>query len=110
MAAVLVLAACGRNGKGSGPADLETTASNGAISPAGDKHPGEIVHEDKADNRTWTRHAAEVPMSIAWVTVDGKWVPVVRIEISGTIERRTMTAYGPKGRFLQRSVQGPPAR
>ena len=38
----------------------EKTMDKGALSPAGDKHPGEILHEDKVDGRTWTRAASEV--------------------------------------------------
>lgn len=100
-AAILLLSACG--GKEPEP----PAAAGGAVSPTGDKHPGDIVHDDKVDGRVWTRKAAEVPVSIAWVELDGKWVPVVRIEITGTAEKRAMSAFGPGGRFLQRTVQGP---
>ncbi|MDO8630665.1 MAG: hypothetical protein Q7R41_09230 [Phycisphaerales bacterium] len=77
---------------------------NGALSPAGEKHPGEIVHEDSVDRRMWKRTAAEVPLSIAWAKLNGKWIPVVRIVITGTSEHREMTSYGPGGQFLQRST------
>ncbi len=80
---------------------------NSAVSPAGDRHPGEIVHDDKVDKRVWTRRAEEVPRTIAWVESEGKWVPVVRIEITGTPERREMAKFGPGGRFLETTIQGP---
>jgi len=57
---------------------------NGAHSPTGEAHPGQIVHDDKVDGRTWTAAAADVPKTIAWVDVNGTWKAVVRIEITGT--------------------------
>lgn len=81
---------------------------NGARSPAGDPHPGAIVHEDKIDGRTWSRAAAEVPPTIAWVDVSGVWTPVVRIEITGTAAQRRFTKFGPAGQMLETTIQAPP--
>lgn len=95
------------------PADQSTpreehTMENGARSPAGDVHPGEIVHDDKIEGKTWTRAAAEVPTSIAWVNVAGAWKPVVRIEITGTVDRRRITKFGADGQMLESTIQAPP--
>jgi hypothetical protein len=86
----------------------EKTMDNGALSPAGDKHPGQILHEDKVDGRTWTRAASEVPVTIAWVQVSGAWKPVTRIEITGTAEQRRFTKYGADGQMLETTIQAPP--
>lgn len=104
--AALALAAACRSEK-TPPAE-ENPPMSSANSPAGDPHPGSIVHDDKVAGRVWTKRADEVPTSIAWVEVEGKWVPVVRIEITGSPERREFTKFGPDGRFLEKSVQAPP--
>ncbi len=88
----------------------EANAMNGSLSPAGDRHPGEIVHNDKVDKRVWTKNAAEVPPTIAWVKAGEKWTPVVRIEITGTADRREITKFGPGGVFLETTVQAPRPR
>ncbi len=75
-----------------------------AVSPAGDKHPGEIVYEDRVENRTWTRLATDVPVTMAWVKVDETWKPVVRIEIVGDGDQREITKFGPAGEFLETTV------
>jgi hypothetical protein len=85
----------------------DNSINNGARSPAGETHPGQIVHDDKADGRTWTRAAAEVPMSIAWVDVNGTWKPVVRIEITGTPAQRRLTKFGTDGQMLESTIQAP---
>jgi hypothetical protein len=82
--------------------------NNGARSPAGEAHPGQIVHDDKVDGRTWTRAAAEVPTTIAWVEVNGTWKPVVRIEITGTAAQRRITKFGADGQMLETTIQAPP--
>lgn len=79
-----------------------------AFSPAGDPHPGEIVHEDRVTGRTWTVRASEVPSTIAWVEVEGRFEPVVRIEITGTPDQRRITKYGRDGQMLESTVQAPP--
>jgi hypothetical protein len=89
------------------PVQAEHTMS-GATSPSGQKHPGEIVHDDKIDGRTWTRNAADVPPTIAWVQVDETWVAVVRIEITGTADARRFTKFGPDGQMLETTIQAPP--
>jgi hypothetical protein len=81
---------------------------DGAISPSGDKHPGEILHEDRIDGRTWTRKAADVPQVIAWVQFEGVWLPVVHIVITGTVEKRRITKFGENDIFLESTIQSPP--
>jgi hypothetical protein len=90
------------------PSREEHTMDNGARSPAGDVHPGEIVHDDKVEGKTWTRAASEVPPSIAWVNVSGAWKPVVRIEITGTVDQRRITKFGADGQMLESTIQAPP--
>jgi hypothetical protein len=90
------------------PRTQENPMDNGARSPAGDLHPGEIVHDDKVDGKTWTRSAAEVPPTIAWVMVDDVWKPVVRIEITGTPGHRRFTKFGADGEMLETTIQGTP--
>lgn len=81
---------------------------SGAVSPAGDKHPGEIQYEDRVEQRTWTKRADEVPQTIAWVKVDAQWKPVVRIEMNGAGSAREITTYGPNGEFLESTMTAPP--
>ena len=83
---------------------------NGATSPTGQPHPGEIVHDDRVDGRTWTRRADEVPQTIAWVRVADVWEPVLRIEITGTAEQRCITKFGVDGKMLETTIQAPPPR
>jgi len=105
----LAMAACGP-GRDAAPPAQPGEAANGELSPAGDRHPGAIVFNDKTDGRVWTKRAAEVPRTIAWVEAGAKWVPVVRIETSGAPGRREITAFGPGGRFLETSIQAPGPR
>jgi hypothetical protein len=106
--ALVLVAACSSSTPKTAPRAEAKNEMNGAISPAGDRHPGEIVHEDKIENRVWTKRADEVPPTIAWVEVEGKWIPVVRIEIAGTSGHREITKFGPGGQFLETTVQSPP--
>jgi len=107
---VLALAGCGAGApQKAGPSNGTQTARedrsmSGAVSPAGDKHPGTIVYDDKVEHRTWTENAADVPPTMAWVKVDERWKPVVRIEITGAGDQREMTAYGPDHEFLQSTM------
>jgi hypothetical protein len=78
---------------------------NGAVSPSGDRHPGDIVHHDKVAARQWTDRAEDVPRFIAWVRVGDNWRPVVRIEITGSESRREFSKFGPDGEFLETTVQ-----
>ncbi|MFO0578461.1 MAG: hypothetical protein U1A78_31030 [Polyangia bacterium] len=83
---------------------------NGSTSPDGDKHPGEIVHNDRIEGRSYTRRADQVPPTIAWVKVAGTWKPVVRIEITGSKERRCFTKFGADGQMLETTVASSPWR
>ncbi|MDE2291830.1 MAG: hypothetical protein KGL53_07085 [Elusimicrobia bacterium] len=102
----LLLCACPR-GRAPAPQPKEAPVS-GAVSPAGDRHPGAILQEDRVAGRTWTDKAEDVPQSIAWVQAGGKWVPVVRIVVTGAGDRREITRYGPKGETLARTVMTRP--
>jgi hypothetical protein len=82
----------------------ENRMNNGARSPAGESHPGQIVHDDKVDGRTWTRAAAEVPMTIAWVEVNGTRKPVVRIEITDVTVRGVRRQAGDDGWRISRAL------
>lgn len=100
------LAACG-----SAPPPRLTAAevapppsAGGAYSPSGDRHPGLITYEDHVEHRTWTRHALEVPATIAWVKVGERWRPVVTIEIQGTAQLREITTYGPEHELLEHTT------
>lgn len=77
---------------------------NGATSPAGDPHPGQIEYDDRVEGRTWTRSAAEVSQSMAWVKVGERWRPVVRFEIVGAGDRREITSFGPNHEFLETTM------
>jgi hypothetical protein len=105
MVAMLLAVAClGHAGK---PAE-GNKPMNGAISPTGERHPGEIVHEDKVAGRVWTERAENVPQGIAWARVDDKWVAVVKIRVTGTADRREITRFGVDDKFLDTTVQAPP--
>ncbi len=111
-ALLLVLSAIACQGRGDAPEIPAPEGKNvtGSLSPAGDRHPGKIEFDDKVDKRQWTERAGEVPQMIAWDKSEGGWVPVVRIEITGIPKRREMKYFGPNGRFLRTSIQGPPRR
>ena len=81
-----------------------------ATSPSGDNHPGEILFEDKIEGRQWSKQAAEVPQTIAWVNVNGVWQPVTRIEITGTVQQRRISKFGKDGTLLESTIQAPPPR
>ena len=82
---------------------------SGINSPPGDRHPGEILFEDRVDGRQWNRQASEVPQTIAWVNVNGVWQPVVRIEITGTVQQRRISKFAKDGTLLESTIQAPPA-
>lgn len=79
-------------------------SAGGAYSPSGDKHPGLITYEDHVEHRTWTKHALEVPATIAWVKVGARWTPVVWIEIHGDAQQREITTYGPDHQLLEHTT------
>jgi hypothetical protein len=85
----------------------EANQMTGKTSPSGVIHPGQILFEDRVDNRQWTKQADEVPQGIAWVNVESVWKPVIRIEITGTVQKRSITKYGENGEFLETTIQSP---
>ena len=107
VSSALWAAGCGREAPPlAGPAVITPASPTepGAYSPAGDKHPGQIVYEDHVEHRTWTRNATDVPATIAWVMVGARWRPVVLVEIDGTGRRREITTYGPNREFLEHTT------
>jgi hypothetical protein len=86
----------------------EVTSMSGATSPSGDKHPGEVLFEDRVENRQWAKQAAELPQTMVWVLIDEVWQPVVRVEITGTVEQRHISKFGTNGAFLESTIQAPP--
>ena len=92
------------------PALVENKKMNGATSPDGEQHPGEIVNDDKVQARTWTQSASEVPQDIAWANVGGTWKAVTRIEVTGTADRREITRFGQGGKWLDRTVMLAPPK
>jgi hypothetical protein len=64
-------------------------------------HPGTVVTDDKVRGVVEEQQAADLPESIAWVDLDGRRVPVVRIEVTGTRERLCITKFGPEGAWLE---------
>lgn len=81
---------------------------NGAHSPTGDVHPGVIEHSDATTGRIWQRKAAEVPQTIAWGQIDGRWIPVVRVKAAGNPGQRRISRFGPDGQLIDSTVQAPP--
>lgn len=83
----------------------DETAATGATSPTGEPHPGEIVHDDRIEHRTWTVPAAAVPVSIAWVDIgNGQWRPVVRIEVDGSGDMRRISSFGRDRELLETTI------
>ncbi|HEY6179986.1 MAG TPA: hypothetical protein VIX73_36335 [Kofleriaceae bacterium] len=107
LGAGLVVTGCAPGARQEPPSNARAAAPgtenkmNGSVSPAGDKHPGQIVFDDRVENRTWTRTASEVSSAMAWVKVHDTWKPVVRIEITGGGDTREMTSFGPNHEFLE---------
>jgi hypothetical protein len=77
---------------------------NGASSPAGDRHPGEIVFEDSSDGRRWTEKADDNEQSVAWVEADGAWRPVVRVVLGRAEGFKEITKYGPNDEPLEHTI------
>jgi hypothetical protein len=105
----VLVAACGKKTEEpAAPVKQEVSAMTGATSPNGDKHPGEIVNEDKTNGKTSTIKAEEVPQSFAWKKAGGKWVPVVRTELSATSVGLEAKAFGPGNQLLESTLMSPP--
>lgn len=90
--------------------ERKEAAMSSSVSPAGDRHPGQITYVDHVEHRTWTERAAEVPTTMAWVKVDDHWKAVVQIEIQGAANRREITKFGANHEFLETTTatMGPP--
>lgn len=104
------LSACSGQGTDVQPESNREFGATGASSPDGQRHPGQISHNDQVAGRTWTDPAADAPQSVAWVRKDGKWVPVVKIILSGTGDRREITKYGPEGEILEHTMMIAPRK
>lgn len=83
-------------------------ASTPAVPAAPPSHPGTIVMVDLDDGRTWEQPADQVPETVAWVTLDGAAVPVVRVESRSMGTGREILQYGADGTLLATTVGGPP--
>lgn len=88
------------------------SAAPNSAAPA--THPGQITFV-KADGSESTRPAAQVPESIAWATLDGQRVPVVRVvqHRAGPADaplRVEIVRYAADGRELDRTVSAPRRR
>jgi len=103
-ALVFLLGACSREGTDPPEETSREIAATGESSPDGQRHPGQISHHDQVAGRTWTDPAADAPQSVAWARKDGKWVPVTKIVVSGSGDRREITKYGPKGEILEHTM------
>jgi hypothetical protein len=60
------------------------------------------------DGRTREQTVDQVPETVAWVTVNGVAVPVVRIESRAMGSGREIMQYGQKGPLLATTIGGPP--
>lgn len=111
-AVALGLAGCGGARVGEDAARGAATAAegetmNGATSPSGERHPGEIEFDDRVAGRVWREAAADNPPTVAWVDVGGRWVAVTRVEITGVPGQRRITMFGADGTMLESTVQAP---
>lgn len=97
---IILLGGCSSKGA---DAPLEQSGATGALSPDGKPHPGRISHTDQVTGRAWTDPAGDGPQSVAWARKDGQWVPVVKIILTGSGDRREITKYGPEGEVLERT-------
>ena len=104
----VVFCACHRAPDSGDARPAPEPAVTGSVSPSGDRHPGRIVQEDRVDGKTWTDGADAVPQSIAWAQQKGRWVPVVRIVVTGSARSREITRYGPTGEVLDRTMMTAP--
>ena len=77
---------------------------NGASSPAGDSHPGEIVFEDRRDGRRWTEKADDNDQAVAWVEANGAWRPVVRVVLAKAEGFMEITKFGPNDEPLEHTI------
>ncbi|MEL6349928.1 MAG: hypothetical protein AAFV53_42895 [Myxococcota bacterium] len=72
-----------------------------------DAHPGEITFIDHGTGETKIRDAAEVPETIAWATVGGERVAVVRVESRVMGDRREIQRYTADGTMVDSTVSTP---
>lgn len=101
---ILLVSAYNGNARAATAPRKANEAMKGATSPTGEQHPGKIVYEDKVAGRVWTEHAEDLPQSVAWAEIDGKWIPVLKIRMTGSASRREITSYGPNDKFLKTTV------
>ncbi len=74
-------------------------------SPSGEPHPGTITFDDRVRGTIDEQPASSVPESIAWVAVGDTWVPVTKVEITGTPDMLRMTSFGPDGAMLETTTR-----
>jgi hypothetical protein len=71
-------------------------------------HPGQITFVDATAGTERTEAAAQVPETIAFVTVEGQKVPVVRVVARTARDRREIQSFGADGRLLKTTYQSRP--
>lgn len=72
-------------------------------------HPGVVAFVDEQARTEKLLPVAEVPESVAWGTLDGQRVAVVRVVAITAGGRRELHAYAADGRRVSSVVQGAPA-
>jgi hypothetical protein len=70
------------------------------------KHPGIVFVDDDGSERS--EPAWDLPESIAWATLDGERIPVVRVEQTGSGDFIEITRFGPDRRFVDRTAGSEP--
>jgi hypothetical protein len=63
-------------------------------------HPGSIRFIDETQSTEKVEPVSAVPASIAFATVNGAKVPVVKVVLSGAGDRREIRSYGADGALL----------
>jgi hypothetical protein len=63
-------------------------------------HPGTIRFVDETNATEREEAASAVPASVAFATVNGEKVPVVKVVLSGAGDRREIRSYGADGALL----------
>lgn len=81
---------------------------SGAVSPSGERHPGEVEFDDQVEGRHWREPAGDLSQTMAWGEVEpGRWVAITRIQTSGAPGRLEITRFDADGRLVDVTVQRP---
>ena len=82
-------------------------ANRSATIASPETHPGEITFIDHSTGETRISAASDVPETIAWATVDGEKVPIIRVESHVMGNRREIHRYGADGALVDSTVSAP---